>query len=84
MSNEGQVKEEMVNHPKHYVSGGLEVIDVIEAFHLGFNLGNVVKYVLRCGRKDDPVQELEKAKWYLERQIEQLKARQYFKEHINE
>lgn len=60
----------MVNHPSHYqTSSGMEVIDVIEAFDLGFNLGNVCKYILRCGKKDDAVQELKKAKWYLEREI---------------
>ena len=60
----------MVNHPSHYQSkSGIEVIDVIEAFDLGFNLGNVVKYILRCGKKDSDIQELKKAKWYLEREI---------------
>lgn len=63
--------KEMVDHPSHYqTSSGMEVIDVIEAFNLGFCLGNVVKYVLRCGKKtDDEIQELKKAKWYLEREI---------------
>ena len=42
-----------VHNPPHYKSGGIEVIDVIEAFELGFHLGNVVKYVLRAGRKGD-------------------------------
>ena len=64
----------MVNHPKHYQSkSGIEVIDVIEAFDLGFNLGNVIKYICRCGKKDLDVQELEKAKWYLEREINNRK-----------
>lgn len=59
-----------VNHPAHYQSkSGIEAIDVIEAFDLGFCLGNVVKYICRCGKKDDEIQELEKAKWYLEREI---------------
>ena len=62
--------KEAVNHPKHYQSKtGLEAIDVIEAFDLNFNLGNVIKYILRCGKKDADVQELEKARWYLEREI---------------
>jgi len=42
---------------------------VIEAFGLGFHLGNVVKYILRCGKKDADIQELKKARWYLEREI---------------
>ena len=66
----GPESREMVNHPAHYQgAGGLEAIDVIEAFGLGFCLGNAVKYVLRCGRKDDDVQELRKAVWYLNREI---------------
>lgn len=61
--------KEMVNHPSHYQGNGIEVIDVIEAFDLGFCLGNVVKYVLRAGKKDARLQELRKAMWYLEREI---------------
>ena len=65
-----ETETEQVNHPKHYQSeDGMEVIKVIESFRLGFNLGNVVKYVLRCGKKDDPRQELKKARWYLDREI---------------
>lgn len=58
-----------VNHPPHYQSGGLEAIDVIEAFDLGFCLGNTVKYVLRAGRKGDATEDLKKARWYLDREI---------------
>ena len=68
--------EEMVNHPTHY--GGDEVyetIKVIEAWELDFHLGNTVKYISRAGKKgtDKEIQDLEKAKWYLERKIELLK-----------
>lgn len=70
------MKPELVNHPKHY--GGedspYEAIKVIEAWDLGFNLGNTVKYIARAGKKDDIIQELEKARWYLNREIENLKA----------
>ena len=63
-----------VNHPAHYQTpGGMEVIDVIEEFNLGFHLGNTVKYILRAGRKGDPgnrLQDLEKAMWYLSREID--------------
>jgi len=63
-----------VNHPQHY--GGednvYEAIKVIEAWDLGFNLGNTVKYIARCGKKDDELQELKKASWYLQRQIAKL------------
>jgi hypothetical protein len=62
-------EEDVVNQPSHYKSGGMESIDVIEAFNLSFHLGNVVKYVLRSGKKDNAKLDLEKAKWYLEREI---------------
>lgn len=63
--------KELIDHPKHY--GGkdnpYETIKVIEAWGLSFNLGNVVKYISRAGKKDFLIQDLEKAKWYLEREI---------------
>lgn len=66
-----------VDHPAHYREGGLEVIDIIDAFpHIqgSFNLGNVVKYVLRAGRKDRGTygEDLRKAAWYLDREIGRL------------
>ena len=74
--DEPKLKKEMVNHPKHY--GGkdnpYEAIKVIEAWNLGFCLGNTIKYIARAGKKDATIQELEKAKWYLDREIEKLKA----------
>lgn len=64
-----------VNHPPHYKAGGIEVIDFIEAKDLNFRLANVVKYVSRAGKKDsDPVQDLEKAAWYLKREIDARKG----------
>ena len=66
---------EMVNHRKHYQSKhGVEVIDIIEEFGLGFHLGNVIKYVLRAGHKSNELEDLEKAKWYLERVIDLKKT----------
>jgi hypothetical protein len=65
-------KREMVDHPDHYNSTKFEVIDIIEEFGLDFHLGNVAKYVLRAGHKDDIVQDLSKARWYLDRKIAQL------------
>ena len=60
-----------VNHPPHYCAGGIETIDFIEAKDLNYRLGNVIKYVSRAGKKStDPVQDLEKAAWYLNREIE--------------
>lgn len=66
-----------VNHPAHY--GGAdnvyEAIKVIEAWNLDFCLGNVVKYISRAGKKEGNslIQDLEKAKWYLEKRIQELK-----------
>jgi hypothetical protein len=60
---------EAVNHPDHYRGNGIEVIDVIEGFGLGFNLGNAVKYILRAGKKEDECQDLRKALWYIEREL---------------
>ena len=58
-----------VNHPAHYKIGGIETIDFIEAKKLGYNLGNVVKYLTRADHKGNRKQDLEKAKWYLEREL---------------
>lgn len=70
-----------VVRPSHYKSsGGLEVIDVINAFGLdkSFNLGNVVKYVLRSGKKGSAYHDLSKAMWYLSLELE--KAREAHKD----
>ena len=59
------MEKEQVNHPSHYQQG-IEPIEVIESWDLNFNLGNVIKYTLRAPYKENMVQDLEKAKWYLE------------------
>lgn len=64
------VLADMVNHPPHYKTGGIETIDFIEAKGLNYHLGNVVKYVTRADHKGDRLENLKKAKWYLEREIE--------------
>lgn len=57
-----------VNRPAHYIGDGLEAIDVIEDWGLGFHLGNAFKYIVRAGRKSKLLgQDLQKAIWYLER-----------------
>ena len=63
-----------VNHPAWYTDGNIEVIDYIEDKHLGYHLGNAVKYISRAEKKnkDTEVQDLEKAVWYINRRIEQL------------
>ena len=64
--------KEMINHPQHYNMGKYEAIDVIEDWQLNFNLGNTVKYISRAGHKDDIMQDLKKALWYLDREIKRL------------
>ena len=61
-----------VNHPPHYKTGGIETIDFIEAKKLGYNLGNVVKYITRADHKGNRKQDLEKALWYLTREIKTM------------
>jgi transposase len=71
----GEIASDLVNHPPHYKTGGVETIDFIEAKDLNYRLGNVVKYVSRAGKKNsDPVQDLEKAAWYLQREIAARKS----------
>ena len=65
-------KKEMVNHPSHYNMGKYEAIEVIEDWGLGFNLGNTVKYISRAGHKDNILQDLKKALWYLDREIKRI------------
>ena len=66
------LRADEVNHPPHYTVGGIETIDFIEAKGLDYNLGNVVKYVSRADQKGNKLQDLEKARWYLERAISNL------------
>lgn len=66
---------DQVNHPSHYTSyKGVEVIDLTE--QMNFNRGNAVKYIARAGLKspDTEIQDLEKARWYIEREIARLKT----------
>ena len=66
-----------VHSPSHYTRGGIETIDFIEAKGLNFHLGNVVKYVSRAGFKQDAlIQDLEKALWYLNREIKRIKTQE--------
>jgi hypothetical protein len=70
------MSKEAVNHPEHY--GGennvYEAIKVIEALGLCFHLVNTIKYIARACKKDSVLQELKKAKWYLERKIALLEG----------
>jgi hypothetical protein len=68
--NHTEQAPDMVNHPPHYTVNGIEVIDIIDAFKLNYRLGNVVKYVLRADLKGNRLQDLKKALWYLQREID--------------
>lgn len=62
---------EAVNHPSHY-NQGIEAIDIIESWGLNFSLGNAIKYILRSPHKGKELEDLNKAKWYIEREIKRL------------
>lgn len=62
-------KEDVINHPSHYTRGKIEVIDFIEDQQLPYHLGNVIKYIARAGHKGDKLEDLKKARWYLDRYI---------------
>ena len=66
--------ESNVNHPAHYVGAKLEAIDVIEDFDLGFNLGNALKYIVRCEKKGNKQEDLEKAIFYLTREMSKISS----------
>ena len=65
---------DMVNQPPHYKSLAIEPVAAIEAWHLGFNLGNAVKYIARAELKGAALEDLKKARWYLDREIANREA----------
>ena len=62
-------QEDVINHPSHYTRGKIEVIDFIEDQQLPYHLGNVIKYIARAVYKGDKLEDLKKARWYLDRYI---------------
>ena len=64
--------DDLINRPAHYTShpSGIECIRITE--HMNFCLGNAMKYIWRAGKKDDIVEDLKKARWYLDREIARL------------
>lgn len=63
--------DDKINHPKHYCEGRkYEPIDIIEDWGLGMHGGNAVKYISRAGRKGDAIEDLEKARWYVDRYVQ--------------
>ncbi len=69
--------KETVNHPAHYggADNPYEAIKVIESWELGFCLGNTVKYISRAGKKGERIEDLKKARWYLDREIARLELK---------
>ena len=71
----GKMEEQVnknVSHPSHY-NQGIEAIDIIESWDLNFSLGNAIKYILRSPYKGKQIEDLEKARWYIDREINRLK-----------
>lgn len=66
-----------INSPSHYAFGEIEVIDAIEDWCLGYHRGNIIKYIVRAGRKDpaSELKDLKKGLWYLQREIENLEPK---------
>ena len=66
-----------VNHPSHYTSGKIEVIDFIDDQQLSYEKGNVIKYICRAGKKDaaKEIEDLKKAAWYIQREIKNVESR---------
>jgi hypothetical protein len=80
MNDKEQFTKDTVNHPSHYTDGKIEVIEFIEDKNLNFHRGNAVKYIARAGKKNPAkeVEDLQKAVWYINREIQRLKgAKQY-------
>ena len=75
-------ENDLVNHPAHYTKhpSGVECIQITE--HMNFCLGNAMKYIWRAGLKGDARQDLEKAKWYLDREIDRISENR-FKEYLD-
>ena len=74
MNNVEQTKNDNIQHPKHYTShpSGIECIQITR--HMGFNLGNAIKYIWRADLKNDALEDLEKAIWYLLDEIQKRKS----------
>lgn len=72
--------KEKIDHPSHYQGNKYEVIDIIEDFKLDFHLGNAIKYILRAGKKDNKLDDLNKAIWYLERVCQNIAKEMLFDE----
>lgn len=79
------MEKEKVNHPHYYNIGSIEIIDAIDDWQLNFSRGNAIKYIARAGYKDPAteIEDLEKAKWYLEHEIARLKKEDRVEQYIS-
>lgn len=67
------MEKESINSPPHYQGNSMEAIDIIDAYSLNFARGNAIKYILRAGKKGSEKEDLQKAIWYINHEIERLK-----------
>jgi len=74
---QGKMKKEMINHPDHYNSGKIEVIDFIKSLgmHEDFCIANAIKYISRYKHKGDPMGDLKKARWYIDYLIKEMEGK---------
>lgn len=72
--NQDSENLDMVNSPAHYQGKTFEVIDIINDYKLNFELGNAIKYILRADKKGNKKQDLQKALWYINRELEKFKG----------
>ncbi len=70
-------RDDPVERPAHYTFSNIQPIDAIEAWELGYHLGNALKYIGRAGRKGSKIDDLKKARWYLEREIGRLEKQRH-------
>lgn len=73
------MEHDNVNHPQHYTDGSIEVLDFIEDKKLNYHRGNAIKYICRAGKKskETEIEDLQKAVFYLNREIKNLKNHKY-------
>lgn len=69
-------EKDIINNPSHYTMHDIEPINVIESWQLGFHLGNTIKYIARCEYKGTKLQDLKKARFYLDRCIKNMEAQE--------
>ncbi len=74
LSEEATAPDNPVSHPAHYTSHPSGVECIVIAEHMGFCVGNAMKYLWRLGLKGNPIEDLKKARWYIEREIQRLEA----------